>query len=89
MSPLNDTQSRRSDAALLRQEFELAARMMRHAARRGLYAIGAPDHSASELDRDLRDIIEEYQVVWLQRNRPGGLSDSVARLERSRRDYAV
>jgi hypothetical protein len=25
--------------------------------------------------------------VWLLRNRPGGLSDSLARLERSRRDY--
>jgi hypothetical protein len=85
--PLNETRSRRSDAVLLRQEFELAARMMRHAARRGLYAIGAPDRSASELDRDLHDLIEEYQTVWLLRNRPGGLRDSVARLERSRRDY--
>ena len=82
-----NTQSRRPDAALLRREFELAARMMRHAARRGLYAIGAPDRSAADLDHDLREIIEEYQAVWLLRNRPGGLNDSVARLERSRRDY--
>jgi hypothetical protein len=87
MAPLAEADSARPDAALIRSEFELAARMMRHAARRGLYAIGAPDRSAAELDRDLREIIEEYQVVWLLRNRPGGLSDSVARLERSRRDY--
>jgi len=40
--------------------------------------------------RDIKailEIIDEYQAVWLLRNRPGGLSDSVARLERSRRDY--
>ncbi len=89
MAPLSATRSSRSDAALLRCEFELAARMLRHAARRGLYAIGAPDRSAAELDRDLQEIIEEYQHVWLQRNRLGGLQDSVARLERSRCDYAA
>jgi hypothetical protein len=89
MAPLAATQSRQPDAALLKREFELAARMMRHAARRGLLAIGAPDRSAAELERDLSDIIAEYKAVWLLRNRPGGLSDSVARLERSRRDYAA
>ncbi|HSD83680.1 MAG TPA: beta-N-acetylhexosaminidase, partial [Anaerolineae bacterium] len=89
MAPLNEAQSRRADASLLRREFELAARMMRHAAQRGLYATGAPDRSVTELNHDLGEIIEEYQAVWLLRNRPGGLSDSVARLERSRRDYAV
>ncbi len=89
LQPLNAAQSRRPDATLLRREFELAARMMRHAARRGLYAIGAPDRSAAELDRDLGEISGEYQAVWLLRNRPGGLSDSVARLERSRRDYTA
>ena len=85
--PLGETQSRRPDAALLRREFELAARMMRHAAGRGLHAIGAPDRSAADLEHNLREIIEEYRAVWLLRNRPGGLNDSVARLERSRRDY--
>jgi hypothetical protein len=87
MSPLRATQSQRADAALLQREFELAAHMMRHAALRGLYAIGAPDRSVPDLDHDLREIIEEYKIVWMMRNRPGGLSDSVARLERSRRDY--
>ncbi len=88
MLPLSETQSQRPDAALLRREFELAARMMRHAARRGLYAIGAPDRSAVELEGDLHEISTEYRAVGLLRNRPGGLSDSIARLERSRRDYA-
>lgn len=89
LAPLNETQSRRTDAAVLRREFELAARMLRHAAQRGLYAIGAPTRSAAELDRDLREIMAEYQHVWRLRNRSGGLGDSVARLERSWRDYAA
>jgi hypothetical protein len=114
MAPLAEANSTRPDAALVRTEFELTARMLRHAAQRGLYAIGAPalsahdlarmlrhaaQHgqydidapalSAHDLGRDLREIMIEYEWVWGQRNRPGGLSDSVARLERSRRDYAV
>jgi hypothetical protein len=89
IAPLNATQSRRADADLLKREFELAARMMRHGAQRGLYAVGVPDRSTAELDQDLGEIIEEYKAVWLLRNRSGGLSDSVARLERSRRDYSA
>jgi hypothetical protein len=89
IAPLNATQSRRADADLLKREFELAARMMRHGAQRGLYAAGVPDRSTAELDQDLGEIIEEYKAVWLLRNRSGGLSDSVARLERSRRDYSA
>jgi hypothetical protein len=85
--PLRLTQSRRGDAALLQREFELASLMMRHAAQRGLFALGASDRSAAELERDLGEIIDEYTAVWLLRNRSGGLSDSVARLEKSRRDY--
>jgi hypothetical protein len=89
VAPLPLAQSRRPDAALLKRELELTARMMRHAAQRGLSASGAPDRSPGELERDLGDIIEEYKAVWLVRNRPGGLRDSVARLERSRRDYGL
>ena len=87
IAPLSATQSRRPDAAVLKREFELAARMMRHGAWRGLHVAGAPDRSVAELDRELGEIIEEYKAVWLLRNRPGGLVDSAARLERSRRDY--
>lgn len=85
--PLAEAQSARADAAWLRREFEFAAHLLRHGAQRGLLAIGAPDRSVSDLERDLREIIAEYQAVWLLRYRPGGLSDSVAWLERSRRDY--
>jgi hypothetical protein len=40
-----------------------------------------------ELDRDMGEFITEYQQAWLARNRPGGLVDSVARLEKLREDY--
>jgi hypothetical protein len=73
---------------LLRREFELAGWMLRHAAQRGLLAIGAPLGSVRDLDRDLRAIVREYEVVWLGRNRPGGLSDRVARLARLH-DYVM
>jgi hypothetical protein len=33
------------------------------------------------------EIIAEYRAIWLERNRPGGLDDSVARLKKSRKDY--
>ena len=36
--------------------------MLRHAAQRGLLAIGAPLGSARELDRDLRAIVREYEI---------------------------
>jgi len=29
----------------------------------------------------------EYQSLWLARNRPGGLVDSLARFEKARLDY--
>ena len=74
---------------LLKREFALAGWMLRHAAQRGLLAIGAPMKSAADLDRDLSAIEGEYEAVWLARHRPGGLSDSLARMQRSRRDYTA
>ena len=83
---------RRPDAALVTQEFELAARMLRHACRRAeLMAAGegATPEQRRLLDGDLREIIREYERLWLARNRHGGLRDSVARLEAARALYQV
>jgi hexosaminidase len=88
LAPLQETRSTRADVDLVRREFELAGWMLRHAAQRGLLAIGAPPESPHDLDRDLRAIVREYETVWLARNRPGGLSDSVARLAARHEDYA-
>jgi hypothetical protein len=80
---------RAPDAALIAQEYTLAARMLRHACLRGLLAVETHDTTERrrELDADLRDIVHHYRRLWLARNRPGGLQDSVAHFERARADY--
>jgi hypothetical protein len=74
--------------ALVTREFTLAAQLLRHACYRGLLALDAPVKDAATLDADLGEIIAEYQKVWRARNRPGGLTDSVAKLKRARKDYS-
>ena len=81
MQPLDRARSARPDAALLQAEFRLAAWMADHACRRAL------KENPATLAADLREIIAEYQRVWLARNRPGGLPDSVRRLEYRLEDY--
>ncbi|WP_020580291.1 beta-N-acetylhexosaminidase [Actinopolymorpha alba] len=90
MGVLDAAQSTAADAELVREEFLNTARLLRHACRRGLLALGAEggDDVRRELAADLEGIIEEYNRLWLARNRPGGLSDSVRRLENLRPDYA-
>jgi hypothetical protein len=79
----------RPDADLLAREFAQTVRLLRHASRRGLYAHSPTPELARELEADLRETIGEYRAIWLARNRPGGLDDSVARLERALADYAA
>ena len=61
-----------SDAACLIDELELALRMNRHAARRCLGEV-------KDFPRELR---ERYQRCWLYRSRPGGLDDSLSKMEK-------
>jgi hypothetical protein len=78
------------DADLIRREFTWGADMLRHACRRGVWMLRHGDtalgHSlAQEADR----LIADYRPIWLARNRPGGLRESVARMEKMKRDYTV
>lgn len=87
-SKLGAARCDRDDAALLGAEFALAARLMRHGCRLGIARLGADGgavaaiapRSRRMLADDLRSIIEEYSRIWLQRNRVGGLRESVGRL---------
>jgi hexosaminidase len=91
-SSLADAQPNLPDADLLRREFSWAADMLRHACRRGMWVIRKGQNKedtslrqqlAEEADR----LIAEYREIWLARNRVGGLKDSLARMEKMRRDY--
>jgi hypothetical protein len=88
---LGQAHMRRPDAALILREVEHTAHLMRHACRRGMLAIESEPGKASalrkELSEDMREIIRDHMQIWLTRNRPGGLRDSVARLEKMRADY--
>lgn len=75
----------RPDGELIQHEFALTIRMMEHACRRALFALGKDDGSG--LANDLSEIIAEYRRIWLLRNRPGGLKDSLARLQKLQIDY--
>lgn len=77
IAPASQERMARADAPLIRREMQLTARLLRYACQRGLWALGeAPDFS---LEDELRSLISEYRALWLARNRPGGLEDSVAR----------
>ncbi len=91
LRPLVAARMQRNDASLVIREYEFTARLMRHACHRGLLATDPTRRNNAvarrELDADLQAIIQEYQELWLARNRRGGLADSVARLQRARVDY--
>ena len=85
---LGNEKMQRMDAPLIRQEIELTASMLRHACWRGLLAAehpGAPTKQA--LNAHLQEILSLYRSIWLQRNRPGGLADSIGRLEKLQKEY--
>jgi hypothetical protein len=76
------------DGALIVRELQQAARLARHGAFRLARGAGFACPSDTELRRDLAEAIAEQRECWLLRSRPGGLADSVARLEATLRSYA-
>jgi hypothetical protein len=86
MAPLEKSDMEVADARLIRDELSCAANLLRHACRLGIARIEAPEKKIenipaarrAELATGLKRILDEYQRLWLLRNRPGGLADSVA-----------
>ncbi len=77
------------DADLIAREFAWSSNMLRHACRRGLWAMGGQDAAQkAALAADADRLIAEFRSLWLARNRPGGLKDSLALLEKMRQAYA-
>ena len=87
IATLGRAEPRCSDGAVVVRELAQAARLARHGAFRIARAAGLPCPSDAELRRDLGDAIAEQRAVWALRARPGGLEDSLARLEATFASY--
>ena len=74
----------RSDAALVQREFAFALQLMRYGAHR-ITAYLAKENQRQAilagLRVEFRKVVAEHKKVWLARNRPGGLTDSVKKLQ--------
>lgn len=83
MGALEDAAMQRPDADLIKREYASAARLLRHGCRRALQRLAGDDTAAlkAELLADLEETIDEYKSLWLARNRPGGLQDSLAHFD--------
>jgi hexosaminidase len=80
ITPLGRAQMNRPDAQLIQEEFRTAADMLLHACRKAAWLLTTPRPSASALSAELEQLISTHRRLWPQRNRPGGLDDSAARL---------
>ena len=78
----------RADARIVAAEFAQARRMLAHACERALVALEYSDAtSLTDLSHDLDEIMVEHRRLWLARNRPGGLPDSLAYMENCAAEY--
>jgi hexosaminidase len=68
-------------------EYEVAIGLFKHGCKRLLLAYGDDSVSLAEMDSELRMLMQSYRIQWTARNRIGGLSDSLVRLERMLPDY--
>ncbi|HEX7135367.1 MAG TPA: hypothetical protein VF228_22520, partial [Iamia sp.] len=68
------------DGEVTVRELTQAARLARHGAWR---LLGGAGPGGEAMAADMAELIEGQTVTWLDRSRPGGLSDSLARLDPS------
>jgi hypothetical protein len=88
MGPLETARMARPDAALIADEYRQCADLLRHACRRALYLLGDDAADPPALLAELDTLAERQRRLWLARSRPGGLGDSLARLEAARALYS-
>jgi hypothetical protein len=91
---LSTAGSRRPDAALVVDELQNAIALTTIACRDGRLrcesdgtVAGIPEAARHELAEAVRPVTEEHERLWLARNRPGGLPDSLAWLHHLRDCY--
>ncbi|MBI5930593.1 MAG: family 20 glycosylhydrolase [Chloroflexi bacterium] len=69
------------EGPLVSAEYQQAANLLRHAAKRVLWLFGELDQSPQKLAEELRQLVEQQKINWLARHRVGGLNDSIQRFE--------
>lgn len=84
VEPLQQARMAAPDAELIQREFAHVARLLKHGAKRALFQIDNSEFSGDDLAREFDELVAEQREIWLRRNRPGGLNDSIARLSGAR-----
>jgi hypothetical protein len=87
MHPIEQQEMRRPDAALVVDELIHATNLVRHGGHWLLNVLGQTESTLAQLSAELEALVKEQQRIWLARNRPGGLSDSLARFDKLRGEY--
>lgn len=90
LDDLEKVHSQRSDAEQIKNEVRLTIQLMEHACKRGLmlYAGKAFDQS-EQLLREINELIIDYERLWMNRNRVGGLEDSLKRFTPLLKEYQI
>ena len=68
-------------------EFILTIDLLKHACMRGIFGYNPARYAKKDLATNLDRIVARYQQIWLLRNRPGGLKDSLSYFEITKSDY--
>lgn len=85
---LSQAQSHHPEAELVKRELDWAAEMLKHACRRGSWALGQQGTGLRrQLAQEADSLLTGFSELWLARNRPGELDDSQALLGKIRLDY--
>jgi hexosaminidase len=94
MGNLPHADMQRADAELIKREFTWGANMLRHACWRAIWMLGLERDAGSDplrqwLLQEADKLLPEFAAIWRARNREGGFTRSMARLEKMRADYLV
>ncbi len=87
LSALDGSRMQRADAQLVKDELRNNAAMLVAGCHRGRWRLGQEGRPVSELVAHLTWTMAEHERLWLLRNRPGGLRDSLSRLEPALKGY--
>jgi hexosaminidase len=72
---------KRPDAEQIKAELTQAAHLTKHGLSHLMFQQEIGDIPVSSLHDEVNALITTQQATWLARHRPGGLEDSIARLE--------